>query len=179
MNIKNRQQILTIAAVAIVAIFALDKLVLTPLGHAWTDRNKRIKDLRDRVGNGYQLLKREDALRTRWDQMRTNTLPNNQSLAEQILLKDFDKWSKDSGLGLTSISSQWKHDDNDYMTLQYRIEAGGSLNAVTRFLYEMEKSPTALKLDNVEVSAHDNEGQQLTLGVQVSGLVLATQEQAQ
>src|SRR5207253_7928873 len=41
--LKNRQQILTIAAVAAVAIFAMDKLVLTPLGNAWTDRNKRIK----------------------------------------------------------------------------------------------------------------------------------------
>ena len=179
MTIKNRQQFLTIAAVAVVAIFALDKIVISPLGNAWTARNKRIKELRDRVNNGYQLVQREDALRGRWEQMRTNTLPNNSSLAEQILLKDFDKWSKDSRLGLTAISSQWKHDADDYMTLQYRLEASGNLTAVSRFLYELEKSSTALRLDSVEITAHDNEGQQLTLGLQASGLVLATQEQAQ
>jgi len=176
---KNRQQLLTIAAVAVVAIFALDKVVLSPLGNAWTARNKRVKELRDRVANGNQLLRREEALRSRWDQMRTNTLPNNSSLAEQILLKDFDKWSKDSGLSLNLLNSQWKHDAEDYMTLQYRIEAGGNLNSVTRFLYELEKSSTALKLDNVEIGSHDNEGQQLTLGLQVSGLVLGAQEQTQ
>src|SRR5256885_4830754 len=107
---KNRQQLLTIVAVGIVAVFALDKLMFTPLGNAWTDRNKRIKELRDRVANGNQLLRREEALRARWDQMRTNTLPKNSSLAEQILLKDFDKWSKDSGLSLDLINTQWKHD---------------------------------------------------------------------
>ena len=172
---KNRQQLLTIAAVAVVAIFALDKIVLTPLGKVWTDRSKRVKKLQNDVANGNQLLRREEALRARWDQMRTNTLPNNPSLAEQILLKNFDKWSKDSGLNVNNLNSQWKHDSEDYMTLQYRIEAAGNLNAVTRFLYELEKSPTALRLDNVEIGSHDSEGQQLTLGLQVSRLVLGAQ----
>ena len=30
----------------------------------------------------------------------------------------------------------------------------------------------ALKLDSVELAAHDNTGQQLTLGLQISGLAL-------
>jgi len=63
--------------------------------------------------------------------------------------------------------------------LQCRVEGAGNLKAVSRFLYEMEKSTTALKLDNLEITAHDNEGQQLTVSMQVSGLVLGAQEQAQ
>ena len=35
MQIKNRQQILTIAAVAVVALFASDKLLITPLTRSW------------------------------------------------------------------------------------------------------------------------------------------------
>jgi Tfp pilus assembly protein PilO len=179
MKIKDRKQLLTIAAVAVVAIFLADRLVLTPLGNAWTDRNKRIDALSKKVADGKQLVSRERAVRHRWEQMRTNTFPQNQSQAEQQLLRGFDQWAKDSGITLTSLSQQWKYDAEDFRTLQCRVEGAGNLKAISRFLYEMEKSPTALKLDNLEITAHDNEGQQLTVSMQVSGLVLGTEDQAQ
>jgi Tfp pilus assembly protein PilO len=178
-KIKNRQQILTIGAVVVVGIFLADKLIISPLGQAWTSRSKRVAELRKKVADGNQLLKREQALRGRWQQMRGNTFPDNQSLSEQKLLKALDQWAKDSGITLTSLSQQWKYDAEDYRTLQCRVEGAGNLNAVSRFLYEMEKSPNALKLDSLDISSHDNEGQQITLGMQVSGLVLGIQEQRQ
>jgi Tfp pilus assembly protein PilO len=178
-KIKDRKQFLTIAAVAVVAIFLADRLILTPLGHAWTERNNRLADLEKRVADGKQLIRREGALRARWEEMQTNTFPQNQSLAEQKLLRGFDQWAKDSGITLTSLSQQWKYDAEDYRTLQCRVEASGNLRAVSRFLYEMEKSPAALKLDNLEITSHDVEGQQLTVSMQVSGLALGTEEAAQ
>jgi Tfp pilus assembly protein PilO len=178
-KINNRQQLLTIAAVAVIGIFLADRLIFTPIGHAWTDRSKRIKELREKVANGNQLVSRENALRDRWNQMRSNTFPQNQSLAEQKLIKGFDQWAKDSGISLTSLVPQWKYDAEDYRSLQCRIEGAGNLKAVSRFLYEMEKSPNALKLDNLEMTSHDNEGQQLTISLQVSALVLGAQEQTQ
>jgi hypothetical protein len=65
-----------------------------------------------------------------------------------------------------------KNDSTNYMTLNYRVEASGSLGTLSQFLYNIEKGPVALKLDSVELSAHDNSGQQLTLGLQISGLAL-------
>jgi len=50
------------------------------------------------------------------------------------------------------------------------------LNTVSRFLYDLEKDPMALKLQSVEVSARDTEGQQLALALQVSALVLTPHE---
>jgi hypothetical protein len=37
----------------------------------------------------------------------------------------------------------------------------------------------ALKLESIEISSRDNDGQQLALGLQVSGLVLTPPEQRQ
>ena len=176
MKIKNRQQLLMFAAIAVVALFAADKLLLTPLGNLWTERSKGIADLRKKVENGTRLAQRETNLRSRWEQMLTNTLPNNPSLAEQQVLRAFDRWSQDSRISITSISPQWKHDADEYMTLQCRVEAAGSLNTLSRFLYDVEKDPMALKLEIVELSSRDAEGQQLALGLQVSGLVLTPQE---
>ena len=58
------------------------------------------------------------------------------------------------------------------MTYQCRMDASGNLNSLSRFLYDLEKDPMALRLDSLEISSRDKEGQQLVLAVQISGLVL-------
>jgi hypothetical protein len=173
---KNRQQLLILGVIIVVALFAGDKLLVTPLGKLWTARSKDIAELKKRVDSGQKLAQWEKSLRSRWEQMRTNTLPNNPSRAEQQLLRAFDRWSQESRISITSLSPQWKHDADDYMTLQCRVEAAGNLNAVSRFLYDVEKDPMALRLEIVEISSRDAEGQQLALGLQVSGLVLTPEQ---
>ena len=63
------------------------------------------------------------------------------------------------------------------MTLECRVEAAGTLSTLSRFVYELEKAPMALRLQSVELSSRDNDGQQLALGLQVSGLVLTPQNE--
>ena len=172
MKIKNRQQLLTIAAIVVVALFATDKLILSPLGSLWTARSKQINALRKKVEDGRQLIRRDDSLRVRWSQMRTNTLPNNESLAEQQLLKALDRWAQESRISMTSFGHQLKHDSDEFMTLQCRVEASGTMERVSQFLYDLEKDPMALRLEAIEISSRDNEGQQLSLGLQITGLVL-------
>ena len=82
-------------------------------------------------------------------------------------------------MSITSINPQWKHDTDEYTTLQCRVEAAGSLPALSRFLFDIEKDPLPLRLEIVELSSRDSEGQQLALGLQVSGLVLTPQERRQ
>ena len=176
MQIKNRRQLLTVVAVGGLALLLLDRILLPPVAKFWRDRSAQITDLRAKVSEGKQLLKREAAIRERWDTMRTNTLPNNNSAAEQQVVNAFYKWEQNSRISITSIMPQWKQDSEDYKTLECRIDASGSLGTLSRFLYDLERDPMALRLQSVELTARDNEGQQLTLALQVSGLVLMPKE---
>jgi hypothetical protein len=127
------------------------------------------------VSEGSALLRRETVIRDRWYHMRTNTLPNNQSLAQEQMLKAFQNWAQESGVSLNALTPQWKTDSDDYQTLVCRVDASGTLWMLSRFLYDIEKGPLGLKLESVDVSSRDNTGQQLSLGLQVSGLVLTPQ----
>ena len=177
MNINNRQQLLAIVAIAAIALWIGDKVVFSPLTALWKDRVKQIGDLRKSVNQGSLLLDRERSIRSRWASMRTNTLPTETSAAENLVLKSFDRWSQDSRISVTSIKPQWKHNADEYMTLECRVDAFGNLSALTRFLYDVEKDPLALKVDAVEITTRDNDGQQLSLALQVSGLLLNAQAQ--
>lgn len=178
MQIRNRQQLLIIVAGTAFALLLGDSLVFTPLTKLWKARSERIAELRKKVGEGEKLLQRDPGLRSRWANMQTNALPRNASLAEQQVLTAFDKWSQEARISVNSITPQWKRDNDDRTTLECRVDASGSVGTLARFLYNIEKDPMALKIESLEVTARDKEGQQLSLGLQVSGLVLNLAEAA-
>ncbi|SPE62633.1 exported hypothetical protein [Verrucomicrobia bacterium] len=177
MQIKNRQQLLVIVAICAVGLFAGDKLIVEPLIGAWTARAQRIADLSKRVKDGERVLKWEADLRTRWDRMRLNTLSNNTSSAEQKVFRALDSWEADSRVIITARTPQWKHDSDDYMTYECRLDATGNLPSLSRFLYNVESDPMALRLESIELGAKDKDGQLVNMGLQFSGLALNPQPQ--
>jgi hypothetical protein len=176
MKIENRQQFLIVLTAVVVALWLGDMIVFEPLGKLWTARSAQIKDLSEKVKDGNGLIKRETDVRRRWGDMQTNALAADPSLAGQQVIAAFDNWSRSSGAEVTSIMPQWKNDSTNYMTFNCRVEASGTMGALSQFLYQIEKGPMALKLDSVELSAHSDNGQQLTLGLQISGLALLQQK---
>jgi Tfp pilus assembly protein PilO len=175
MKIENRQQFLVVLTIGVAALLIGNSLIYEPMAKLWSARSAQIAGLRKQVKEGKLLIQREAGIRSRWSGMSTNALPDNPSLAGQQVIKAFDNWSRASGAEVTSIMPQWKNDSTNYMTYNCRVEASGTLGTLSQFLYNIEKGPVALKLDSVELSAHDNSGQQLTLGLQISGLVLIPQ----
>jgi hypothetical protein len=178
MNLNPRQRWLAIAAGVTVALFAGERLVVNPTWRAWSSRAERLAALKKRVADGEILLSREKGIRERWQTMRSRTLTNEVSAAENQMLKALDRWTQDSRVTVLSIKPQWKRADDDYSTVECRVDALGSLQMVTRLLYDVEtaarssRDPLALKVESVEISARGDNGDQLGLGLQVSGLIL-------
>jgi hypothetical protein len=172
MNLTKRQQLLAIAAITAVALLAADRLVFSPLVKTWKARSDQLATLKKNVTQGRALFDRDTAIRERWDTMRTNTLPSEVSAAEGRVLNGFDRWSRESRVTITSIRPQWKRAASDYAALECRVDAAGSLSALTRFLYDLERDPLGLKVESLELTARDDNGEQLTLGLQVSALLL-------
>lgn len=172
MKIENRQKLLSILAIAVVAIWAGDKLVISPLWANWNKLSERKTELVKLISKGTLLVERGPSIRNRWSSMETNTLPAETSVAENEVLKAFERWSRHSGMSITSIKPQWKRNADDYMTLECRADAFGSARGLAQFVYDVENDPLALKVEIVEISSRDNDGQQLLLGLQVSGLLL-------
>ncbi|MDB6066294.1 MAG: hypothetical protein JWR26_2502 [Pedosphaera sp.] len=178
METKNRQKVLLIAAAAGLLLLVADSLVITPLTASWNERGRRVAELKKSVSEGQQLLKQKQRIEGRWDDMRTNTLSTDVSLAQSGLLKAFERWEQDSKVKIDRIAPQWKTGE-EYTTLECRADASGSIDALLKFLYDVEKDPMALKLEIVEITSRDTDGQQLALGLQLSGLILSPPQQQQ
>ncbi len=173
MNIENRQKLLTVVAGAVIALFVGDKMIISPLIKSWKERSAKILELRRSIAQGASTIDRDKNIRSRWDNIRTNTLPTEISVAESQMFEAVTRWSQESRVNVSGIKPQWKRKEDDYMTLEYRIDASGSLSTLTRFLFNVEKDPLAVRVESVEFNSHEANGQQLTMALQVSGLVLA------
>jgi Tfp pilus assembly protein PilO len=172
MTIKNRQQFLIVMTAVLFALLIGNSLVYGPLANLWSARSAQIKDLRSKIRDGKFLIQREASLRSRWSDMQANALPDNTSLAELQVLRAMDNWSRSSGAEVTSIMPQWKNDSTNYMTLNCRVEATGTLGALSQFIYSIERDPMAMKPSSVELTASSSADQQLTLGMEISGLTI-------
>jgi hypothetical protein len=174
MKIDKRQRALAIVAIAIVALFALDKMVFSPLAEGWKTRSSDLAKLRKSIEQGNMLIQRETHTRQRWNEIRKSTLPVNASEAEKELLSAFEKWSTESRVSISSIRPQWKRGtSDDYSVLECRVDAAGSLPVLAKFLYSIESSPMAVKMESVELTARDNNGEQIALGLLISAVRLA------
>ncbi len=179
MQIENRQQLLTVLAIAAVVLFAADRLVLTPLKGVWDTRSERITKLHNDITQGKSLIAREQIIRRRWEMIRRNSLPNNQTATQQQVYKAINQWAQDSGSTVTATTPQWKQDADEYMTYDCRVDASGDISSLSKFLYDLESNPMALKLESVELASRDKTGKQLGLSLEFSGLVLTPKAQPQ
>ncbi len=177
MKIKNREKLLTITAAVAIGLLVGDRLVRAPLARVWTERANRIAMLTKSLSQGAMMLDREKVIQERWANIKSNALPANVSVAENRVLKSVDRWARESRISFTSIKPQWKENAEDFMTLECRADAFGSIQSLARFLYELERDPLALKVEELEITARDTEGQQLSLGVRFSGLLLAAKQE--
>ena len=122
-------------------------------------------------------MERAERMESLWAEMQEKALPKDAAKAEQDLISAFDRWGRSSNVELGSIKPQWKRGQtNRYSQLECRVDATGSMATLSRFLFEVERSALALRVDSVEITSRDDTGQKLTLGLLVSGLRLAPLE---
>lgn len=174
---NHRQRLLLIAVGIGLALLVLDSLVFTPLTKSWRARSAEIATLKKNVAAGRGTIERGPRTENLWKEMQGQALPKDPAQAEQDLISAFDRWGRASNIELGAIKPQWKKGQGDrYSLLECRVDATGSLATLTRFLYEVERSPLALRVESIELSARDNNGQRLTLALLVSGLRLTPLE---
>jgi hypothetical protein len=177
LDLPPRQRWLVIATATLVAIFVLDSVLITPLYKMWQAHSAEIVKLQKSVNDGRDLIARGAQLERTWADMQANALPKDPAQAEQEVISAFDRWRSANNIEFTSQRPQWKRGATDrYSLMEYRVDATGTLAALNRFLYELEVSPLALRIDSIELTARDESGSRLTLGLIVSGLRLTPLE---
>jgi hypothetical protein len=173
----NREKLLMTLAAVVFGLMILDKALVAPLTASWKERAKKINYLNLDVTKGRQLVARERAIRERWREMRANALPASRSESESAVLNRVDEWSRAARLKPSQILPRWTAED-DHARLNCRLEATGDMEAVMRFLYDLDGEQLALRVESFDLSTLDKQGRNLQLDLTLSGLELPRKEEA-
>jgi hypothetical protein len=152
--------------------FAGDRFILEPMIAGWKARSTRIATLQQNLLTGEALLERETALKDRWGEMLQRSLQSDEPNAENQVLTALGEWTRAGHLNLTDLKPRWIQEKNAPKRLEIRLAATGKLQAIARFLYELEHHPLAVRLEQVEIRSRDAKGTDLALEARFSGLVL-------
>ena len=145
------------------------------MARIWDDRAAHIAKLQRDVKEGQGLQQRKNWLRGHWDEIQKSSLTNDTTGAEEQLWSGLNNWVQYSGVSLQNVAPTWKQgNDPAYKTLECRVDASGSLDRLSQFLYAMETDKMALRVQSIEMTSKDANGSTIGLGIQVSALVLAT-----
>jgi hypothetical protein len=173
METKNREKMLLIIVAACIGLWVVQYVLIMPVYHAWTGRQDKIHDLRTKIATGHITLASGPNIESQWNRMRTNTLSVNPTAAESQLYTNFQKWATASLVSLAGQKPEKKDsDDPAYSNEEWHADVTGSMAQIFAFLYSVESSPLGLRVDSVDLSSRDDAGQQLALGLTVSGLIL-------
>ncbi|MEY2879859.1 MAG: hypothetical protein RLZZ15_2239 [Verrucomicrobiota bacterium] len=179
LNLPQRQRLLVILVGAGLVLLTLD-YVAGKLSVLWKARATEIAKLQKDVARGRTAIARATRTERDWADMQANALPKDSAQAEQDLLSLFDKWGRANNVEISALRPQWKRGATDkYSLLECRVDATGNIGTLGRFVYELEHSPLALRVDSVELTSRDDYGQKLTLGLIVSGLRFSPLERKQ
>ena len=102
MTTQRRETLLKFAVGAVVALFLLDRMVISPAFAGWKAQSVRLAALQQKVKNGRQLLEREKSLRARWDEMQRGNLAQDRSSAENDVYKALSRWTAESRVSSSS-----------------------------------------------------------------------------
>jgi hypothetical protein len=180
LDLPQRQRWLVIGVAVLAAVLILDRIAFTPLTALWQAHTAEIAKLRQQVGDGRNTIARAAQIDRLWTDMQANALPKDPAQAEGEVLTAVARWGAANNIELSSIRPQWKRGTSDrFSLLECRVDAVGTLPTLTRFVYELEHSPMALRVDSIELTSRDDYGQKLSLGLIVSGLRLTPLERKQ
>ena len=177
MSTDRRQRILLIAVIAVVGLFAGDRFVIGPLARLWQNWGQRIETVGADVAKFSP--KRAQDMQDRWATMKKGSLPTQLPVAESRVLGAVSKWAG-RGLTVTSVKPHWLGDDREALarTVEFRVTANGSLDAIRSFLYALETDPMPLRVEDIEVTTRDPKGAALTLSMRFTGLVVLEEKKS-
>jgi len=171
---KGRQNILALAAALTIGGLAVDRLVLTPQLEAWDERANRIAQLERDVAKAAALAEREADWDARWNELLAQALPLNASAAESATLKAVNEWARQSRISLVSIKPRpIGADQLEWSQLEFRASGRGTLDGLARFLYLLESSPMGLRVEDMEITAREQDSRELGIELRFTGLLMA------
>ena len=177
MVLSKRERIIFWAALSVMALLLLDKIIITPALAQLDDVSKRKGELELEVHEMDELMLQRKTMSERWRSMLDTGLTDSPSAAESHVFHALEEWSSQCRIDLTSITPQRATAVEGLQEVSFTIAGKGTLETVSEFLWLMEEAEMPVKIMSLILGSTNASGREMTLTLKISVLCRAREEQ--
>ena len=172
MALTNRERIIMILAGIAIGVLVADRYVLGPIFERRSEMSQSKQRLEGEVEQAHATLQRRKVISRRWHQMQQAGLSSDIEKIEGILFRFLETSSDRSGFLLTSIQPERLTQEGQIGQIDFMVSGTGTMDAVTRFLWDIEMAEVPIRIDSMQLSANDENASQMSLQLKLSSIYL-------
>jgi hypothetical protein len=166
--LSKRERYIAIGVLAAVGIFGLDYFFVGPLWAARADLDKKIAEKSDDVRKEKKMIDESRRRERTWADMQKNGLRRrDDSEAAAPVMSSINEWAKDNVV-LSTVKPERSEKEKDFQKQTFRATASGRMRDIREFLIRIQESPIPVKVSDLQLSAHKEGTDDLSLQIGIS-----------
>ena len=173
MVLSKRERYIGVIAGLVLALLALDKLMISPLLDQRAALAAQINVAEGDLSKATGTIDNSVRANNNWAALAPN-VRKDASEAESQILHNVRDWAAEAGVNLASLNPQRAEREKDFFKLTFRATASGNMGQVGRFLYKIQNASMPARITDLSISNHAKEGvDDLSLSVTIATIYLA------
>jgi len=182
--LSKRERYIVIGVVAVIAVFALDRMLISPLLASREELKNSITAAKFKYRDNQILIKNDPTKKVEWKGMQDKGLKADKCLVEGQVLQLLNDWAKEARLNLTTEKPEReetmgvKPNDKEKPFRRVTFRAAGTGNAyqVSEFVKKIQAGSIPIKINELAISSRKDGVDDLNLSLSIYALLLAEQQ---
>src|SRR3954463_14800268 len=169
---SQRERYIVIGTVAVVALFAIDYLFLTPQFERYRTLDDQINTDRGQVEHNNKVFKRARESKQKWAEMTVGALKRDASTTESQLIDSIGQWAQDAKMSV-SYKPERTEKQKDFVKVTYRATCNGSMSQLRTFLLHVQRATIPIRITDLQVSSRPEGTDALQISIGIATVYLA------
>ena len=170
MKLSTREKYIGIGTAAVIGLFALDSVLLSPLFARLNDADQRVANASRELREADQLFQNSLRARRKWRDMAGDTVKTDESAAQSQLLNRVDVWAQTAGLPLSGLKPGRGEREEGFERISVQAAGAGTMAQVSRFLHALHTADVPVRVSELQISTRKEGTDDLALQVTISSI---------
>ncbi|HEY7087385.1 MAG TPA: hypothetical protein VH518_04800 [Tepidisphaeraceae bacterium] len=185
MTLSKREKVIGIAVGAVVGLFALDRLAVSPLMAEREDLLTQIESAENSRNQAKSLIQSKPVLDRQLADIVSRGLTQDQSQAESQLLNNLREWGQEAGLDIATLKPSGaplavikpggkpNEKEKAFLRITCRATGTGGMQQVGRFIFRIQTSSIPVRITDLSINSRKEGTDDLELNLGLSTIFLA------
>jgi hypothetical protein len=168
MKLSNRERMIATGVGAVIGLYVLDSVLLSPLFDRLNAATVAVDEGRAKLQSGVALQQNRLNAQRRWVKLAGDSLKTDASTAEAQLLNRVSDYASGAQLAVASLKPERSEKEKGFQRITIRASATGTMAQVSAFLYKLRTADFPLNINDLRIVSRRDGADDLAVDIGVS-----------